>query len=89
MRRIPLSRRSNGVRPVAEHRFAVDDFFPANIELGGDFRTPGEDRPQIELNMGLSDDFFEDEAFMHFVPAIGKSAGIKEDNAVAGDAEVF
>jgi len=77
------------MRPVAEHRFAVDDFFPANIELRGDFRAPGEDGTQIKLNMGLSDDFLEDEAFMYFVPAIGKSAGVEEDDAVAGDAEVF
>ena len=77
------------MRPVAEHLFAVDDFFPADIELRGDFGTPGEDWPKIKLNMRLHDDFFEDESFMHFVPAIGESAGVEEDDAVAGDAEIL
>jgi hypothetical protein len=49
----------------------------------------GEDGGEAELDVGFGDDLFKDEAFVDVLPAVGKAAGVEEDDAVTGDAEVL
>ena len=74
---------------MAEDGFAVDDLFPALVEVVGYSRVGGQNRAEAELHVGLVDDFFEDQSFVDFVPLVGETARVEEDDAVAGDAEVF
>ncbi len=74
---------------MAADGFEVDDFLPAGVEMAGDFGAGGEDGAEAELDVGLGDDLFEDEAFVDLVPVVGEAAGVEEDDAIAGDAEVF
>jgi hypothetical protein len=74
---------------VAEDGVAVDDLFPALIEVAGEAGVGREDWAEAELDVGLGYDLLEDEPFVDFVPTVGEAARVQEDDAVAGDAEVF